>query len=128
MSYELGSVIVQFQLQGFFKVQLESFFGFWKMKGRNDDSQKKPLITVLFATAIFLGFLYLYNGSIFGSSRHGASSLRILGSSYLGGDEDSDGKQDDAVDIYSSDDGVITKSFPVCAFRVFLLDKRTCIY
>lgn len=82
------------------------------MRGRSDGVQKKRVITSLCIVAIFLGFLYVYYGSIFGSQRRGASaleygsrSLRKLG--YLGGDEDTDGKQDDG------DDDIIPKSFPV---------------
>lgn len=81
------------------------------MRGRSDGVQKKRVITSLCIVAIFLGFLYVYYGSIFGSQSRGASaleygsrSLRKLG--YLGGDEDSDGKED-------GDDDIIPKSFPV---------------
>ncbi|KAF3456770.1 hypothetical protein FNV43_RR01424 [Rhamnella rubrinervis] len=86
------------------------------MRGRSDGVQKKRVITSLCIVAIFLGFLYVYYGSIFGSQNRGASaleygsrSLRKLG--YLGGDEDTDGKQEDG------DDDIIPKSFPVCDDR-----------
>uniref|UniRef100_A0A7N0VEX6 Methyltransferase n=1 Tax=Kalanchoe fedtschenkoi TaxID=63787 RepID=A0A7N0VEX6_KALFE len=88
------------------------------MRGRGDESQKKNLITGLCAAAIFFGFLYVYNGSIFGSST--PSALRKLGSSYLGGDGDGDEKQEDSTSKYSlddADDGIIARNFPVCDDR-----------
>ncbi|KAL6292246.1 hypothetical protein ACE6H2_000388 [Prunus campanulata] len=97
------------------------------MRGRSDLSQKKRIITSLCVLGIFLGFLYVYHGSIFGSQSHGASALeygsrswRKLGSSYLGGDEDNDSKQDESSTKYGQEDGeedVIVKSFPVCDDR-----------
>lgn len=91
------------------------------MRGRSDGTQKKRLITSLCVVAIFLGFLYAYYGSIFGSQSHGASaieygsrSLRKLG--YLGGDDDTGGKQESSTKLFGQEDGVdeITpKSFPV---------------
>ncbi|KAJ0093519.1 hypothetical protein Patl1_25613 [Pistacia atlantica] len=95
------------------------------MRGRSDGSQKKRLITSVIGVAVFLGFLYAYYGSIFGSSNHAASaleygkSLRKLGSSYLGGDEDTDGKQDESskFGLEDGDDDVLPKSFPVCDDR-----------
>lgn len=96
-------------------------------RGRSDLSQKKRIITSLCVLGIFLGFLYVYHGSIFGSQSHGASALeygsrswRKLGSSYLGGDEDNDSKQDESSTKYGQEDGeedVIMKSFPVCDDR-----------
>lgn len=88
------------------------------MRGRSDGTQKKCLITSLFVVAIFLGFLYAYYGSIFGSQSRGASakeygsrSLRKLG--YLGGDEDSDDKQESSTKVFDGDDSITPKSFPV---------------
>ncbi|KAK6254753.1 hypothetical protein SCA6_016058 [Theobroma cacao] len=88
------------------------------MRGRSDGGQKKRLIIALCVVAIFLGFLYAYYGSIFGSSSRGAAaleygsrSLRKLGSSYLGGDDDADGKQ------YEGEEDAIPKTFPVCDDR-----------
>ncbi|KAK7817346.1 putative methyltransferase pmt8 [Quercus suber] len=96
-------------------------------RGRSDGVQKKRLITSVCAVTIFLGFLYVYYGSIFGSNNHGASaleygsrSLRKLGSSYLGGDEDNDGKQDESSMRFALEDGedeITPKSFPVCDDR-----------
>lgn len=87
------------------------------MRGRSDGGQKKRLIIALCVVAIFLGFLYAYYGSIFGSSSRGAAaleygsrSLRKLGSSYLGGDDDADGKQ------YEGEEDAVPKTFPVSFF------------
>ncbi|PSR97925.1 Methyltransferase [Actinidia chinensis var. chinensis] len=91
------------------------------MRGRQDGGQKKRLITSVCVVAVFLIFLYAY----FGSHSHGESaleygsrSLRKLGSSYLGGDEDSDlgGKQDESATKFGledGEDGIIPKSFPI---------------
>lgn len=105
------------------------------MRGRSDLSQKKRIITSLCVLGIFLGFLYVYHGSIFGSQSHGASALeygsrswRKLGSSYLGGDEDNDSKQDESSTKYGQEDGeedVIVKSFPVSSI---LLNLEPCIF
>ncbi|PON41542.1 putative methyltransferase PMT [Parasponia andersonii] len=92
------------------------------MRGRSDGTQKKRLITSLCVVGIFLGFLYAYYGSIFGSQSRGVSaieygsrSLRRLG--YLGGDEDSDDKQESSTKIFDGEDGITPKSFPVCDGR-----------
>ncbi|GLU08182.1 hypothetical protein SLE2022_251060 [Rubroshorea leprosula] len=96
------------------------------MRNRSDGGQKKRLITSFCGAAIFLGFLYLYYGSIFGSSSRGAAaleygrSLRKLGSSYLGGDDDTDGKQDDSstkFGLENGEDDITPKTFPVCDDR-----------
>ena len=92
------------------------------MRGRSDPAQKKRTITILCVLALFLVFLYAYYGSIFGSQSHGASaleygrSLRKLGSSYLGGDDETDGKLDETLTKYGQEDGdddITVKSFPV---------------
>lgn len=99
---------------------------------RTDPAQKKRIITILCVLALFLVFLYAYYGSIFGSQSRGASaleygsrSLRKLGSSYLGGDEDNDGKLDESSTKYGQEDGeddVTLKSFPV-SFILLNLDS-----
>lgn len=88
------------------------------MRGRSDGGQKKRLITSVCVVALFVCFLYMY----YGSSSQGASaleygrSLRKLGSSYLGGDDDNgDTKQDDSV-TNAEDSLVVAKSFPVSCF------------
>ena len=107
------------------------------MRGRSDGSQKKRLIASLCVVGIFLGFLYAYYGSIFGSQGHGASameygsrSLRKLG--YLGGDEDSDGKQDSSTKLFGQEDGeddITPKSFPVSPKHLnFLFTRRLGFY
>ena len=92
------------------------------MRGRSDGGQKKRLIASVCVVAIFLGFLYVYYGSIFGSTSRGAAaleygsrSLRKLGSSYLGGDDDADGKQYESSTKFGQEEreDVVPKSFPV---------------
>ncbi|GFS31094.1 S-adenosyl-L-methionine-dependent methyltransferases superfamily protein [Actinidia rufa] len=95
------------------------------MRGRSDGGQTKRLITSVCVVALFLIFLYVY----FGSQSHGESaleygsrSLRKLGSSYLGGDDEADlgGKQDESSTKFGLEDGengIIPKSFPVCDAR-----------
>ena len=88
------------------------------MRGRADGSQRKRLITSVCVVAIFLVFLYVYHGSIFGSQKafeYGSKSLRKLG---LTGDEDSDvgSKLDESSSKFGQEDGeddVVPKSFPV---------------
>ncbi|KAI3756698.1 hypothetical protein L1987_56520 [Smallanthus sonchifolius] len=92
------------------------------MRGRTDGSQKKRLFTTFVLVAAVLLFLYLYFGSQSqGESalEYGSRSLRKLGSSYLGGDEESDlgNKQDDFKFGVDDDDGIVPKSFPVCDDR-----------
>ncbi|PWA76741.1 S-adenosyl-L-methionine-dependent methyltransferase [Artemisia annua] len=92
------------------------------MRGRADGSQKKRLLTTFALVAAVLLFLYLYFGSQSqGESalEYGSRSLRKLGSSYLGGDEESDlgGKQDDFKFGLDDEDGIVPKSFPVCDDR-----------
>lgn len=88
-------------------------------RGRPDGAQKKRLLTSVCVIAVFLVFLYFFYGSKnTGESalEYGSRSLRKLGSSYLGGDEDSDlDKQDESsVKILDdSEDGIFLKSFPV---------------
>lgn len=94
-------------------------------RGRSDGSQKKRLVASICVVATFLGFLYVYGGSIFGSQNSGSStleygrSLKRLGSSYLGAEDDTDGKQDESSSSFRQGDGednIVPKSFPVCCF------------
>ncbi|KAE9592328.1 hypothetical protein Lal_00028322 [Lupinus albus] len=98
------------------------------LRGRSDGSQKKRLVASLCVVAIFLGFLYVYNGSIFGSQNTGSSaleygskSLKKLGASYLGADDDSDGKQDESSSsVVKQGDvevDIVPKNYPVCDDR-----------
>ncbi|KAL6522759.1 hypothetical protein OROHE_016606 [Orobanche hederae] len=94
------------------------------MRGRSDGAQKKRLLTSLCVVAVFLVFLYVCFGSKNGGEsalEYGSRSLRKLGSSYLGGDDDSDldHKQDESSSKFGVDDedGIIPKSFPVCDDR-----------
>ncbi|KAF7837462.1 putative methyltransferase PMT3 [Senna tora] len=92
-------------------------------RGRSDGSQKKHLVASIFVVAIFLGFLYVYYGSRnSGTSalEYGSKSLKRLGSSYLGTDDDANGKQDDSSSSFGQgdlDDDIVPKSFPVCDDR-----------
>ncbi|KAL6974932.1 hypothetical protein U1Q18_043418 [Sarracenia purpurea var. burkii] len=101
------------------------------MRGRSDGGQKRRLITTVGVIAIFFVFLYVY----FGSHSHGESaleygsrSLRKIGSSYLGGDEDADrgSKQDESLTKFGLEDGedsIIPKSFPV-SLPILLLSSK----
>ena len=78
--------------------------------------QKKRLVTALVGATIFLGFLYVYQGSIFGSQSSGAAALEY-GSKSLrkfgwGGDEDAD-ETSYKFSLDDGDDGITPKSFPV---------------
>ncbi|KAG9445687.1 hypothetical protein H6P81_011815 [Aristolochia fimbriata] len=89
------------------------------MRGRPDGAQKKRLVTMLCCLGVLVVFLFLYFGS---GSQPGQSAmeygktLRKLGSSYLGGDDEGElNKQDESK--FSLDDGdnsTTPKSFPVC--------------
>ncbi|CAI0458329.1 unnamed protein product [Linum tenue] len=94
------------------------------MRGRPDGAQKKRLITSVCVIAVFLGFIYFYYGSVFGSQGRGASaleygskSLRKLGSSYLGGDDESDKEDGMKFGLEEGEDDSVPKSFPVCDDR-----------
>lgn len=91
------------------------------MRGRSDGGQKKRLIASVCIVSLFVCFLYMY----YGSSSQGASaleygrSLRKLGSSYLGGDDDNgDNKPDESV-TSEEDNLAVAKSFPVSCFFFF---------
>ncbi|QCE05083.1 probable methyltransferase PMT3 [Vigna unguiculata] len=93
-------------------------------RGRSDGSQKKRVIAYACGVAIFIGFLYVYQGSIFGSQNvsssaleYGSKSLKRLGASYLGTDDASDSKQEDSsprIGQGDAEDDIVPKSFPVC--------------
>lgn len=87
-------------------------------RGRGDGDSKKRLVTFLCVVAICFGFLYFY-GSSFGSQVHSsASSLRKLGSSYLGSDDGSDKDEGSTkLEMEDVDDGIVPKSYPVCDDR-----------
>ncbi|KAK6940653.1 putative S-adenosyl-L-methionine-dependent methyltransferase [Dillenia turbinata] len=71
-------------------------------RGRADGAQNKRVVWVLFAV-ICVGFLYAYTRKSGSSAiEYGSKSLRKLGSSYLGGEEDADtGDEDDSVLVKS---------------------------
>lgn len=95
-------------------------------RGRSDGSQKKRIVASICVATVFIGLLYVYGGSIFGSQSSGSSaleygkSLRKLGSSYLGADDDNNGKQDESSSSFGQveeEDNIVPKSFPVCDDR-----------
>ncbi|PQQ18092.1 putative methyltransferase PMT3 [Prunus yedoensis var. nudiflora] len=79
--------------------------------------------TAELAPPIVSGCAAIFDGVVcHGASalEYGSRSWRKLGSSYLGGDEDNDSKQDESSTKYGQEDGeedVIVKSFPVCDDR-----------
>ncbi|CAM9000561.1 unnamed protein product [Rhodiola kirilowii] len=85
------------------------------MRVRSDGSQKTRLITSLCVVAIVLGFLYFFLGPD-GSQSSGATALRKIGSTYLGGDEDVD-VTESTTGQEDVDDNVTPKSYPVCDDR-----------
>ncbi|KAL9240301.1 hypothetical protein vseg_014539 [Gypsophila vaccaria] len=90
------------------------------MRGRSEDVQKKRLVTGLVAAAIFFGFLYVYQGPLFGSESSSASALEY-GSKSLrkfgwGGDEEAD-ETSTKLTEEDGNDGLVPKSFPVCDDR-----------
>ena len=92
-------------------------------RGRYDGSPKKHLVASVCGVAVFLGLLYVFQRSIFGSQNSGSSaleygskSLKRLGASYLGSDDDADSKQDESSSSIAQGDGeadIVPKSFPV---------------
>ncbi|KAI3892590.1 hypothetical protein MKX03_036940 [Papaver bracteatum] len=91
------------------------------MRGRTDEVQKRRLITSLCLGGIVVCFVFVYYGSFFGSRvQRGTSTLRRLGSPYLGGNEDADSKQNESSTALVQEDGdidIALKSFPVCDDR-----------
>lgn len=90
-------------------------------RGRSDESSKKRLVASVCGVAVFLGFLYVFQGSIFGSQSGSPAeygkSLKRLGASYLGADDDADSKQqEESTSLVQGDavvDDIVPKSFPV---------------
>ncbi|XP_074291008.1 putative methyltransferase PMT3 [Silene latifolia] len=90
------------------------------MRGRAEDIQKKRLVTGLLVAAIFIGFLYVYKESLFGSEGSSASALEY-GSKSLkkfgwGADEEAD-ETSSNITQDDGEDGLVLKSFPVCDDR-----------
>jgi len=86
------------------------------MRGRSDEARKNTLVIALVVGAIFLGFLYVYRDSIFGSQsggagalEYGSKSLRILG---WGRDDDADETSFEFSEK-EGENGVVPRSFPV---------------
>lgn len=102
------------------------------MRGRSDGAQKKRLLTSVAVVVVFVVILYVYFGSKGNGEsalEYGSRSLRKLGSSYLGGDDDSDlsGKQDEKFGLEDGEDGIIPKSFPVSVLFPFLFFSRVLL-
>lgn len=94
------------------------------MRGRADGAQKKRLFTYVGIVTIILVFLYVYfgsNGSGESALEYGSRSLKRLGTTYLGGDEDGDlgGKHDDSskFGLDDGEDGITPKTFPVSVYN-----------
>lgn len=88
------------------------------MRGRSDGAQKKRLWTFVGIGTVLVVFLYMYFGSKSGGEsalEYGSRSLRKLGSSYLGGDDNSDlsSRQEEKFGLEDGDGGIVPKSFPV---------------
>uniref|UniRef100_A0A6N2KQ73 Methyltransferase n=1 Tax=Salix viminalis TaxID=40686 RepID=A0A6N2KQ73_SALVM len=85
-------------------------------RGRNDGDLKKRLITWIVVIAIICGCLYIYsrnNGT--SALEYGSKSLRKLGSSYLGGEDDGDEASNKSGE--DPQDDAMLKSIPVCDDR-----------
>ncbi|KAI3984823.1 hypothetical protein MKX01_039440 [Papaver californicum] len=91
------------------------------MRGRTNEVQKRRLITSLCLVGIVVCFVFVYYGTFFVSRvQRGTSTLRRLGSPYLGGNEEADSKQNESSTALVQEDGesdIALKSFPVCDDR-----------
>lgn len=83
-------------------------------RGRADGSQKKRLVVSILLLAIIGVFLYVYSRDSGASAlEYGSKSLKKLGSSYWGGDEDADVSSN----FVEGEDDLVQKSIPVCDDR-----------
>lgn len=85
-------------------------------RGRDDGGPKKRLVASLLILVAFVFFLYMYSRTQGSSAlEYGSKSFRKLGSSYWGGDEDTDigGKLYESSSIFGGENNVIPKSIPV---------------
>lgn len=82
------------------------------MRGRSAETQKKRLVTwvVVLVTICFVLYMYLQNHSS-SAVTYGRKSLRKFGSSYWGGDEDTDDSSTKLIEYVG--DGHLLKSIPV---------------
>ncbi|OAY65291.1 putative methyltransferase PMT8 [Ananas comosus] len=94
------------------------------MRGRADAAQSKKLVTSLCIVIVFVGLLFLYNGSFFGSKGQPASGAfeyrnKISRSLGWGSDDDGEvGKIDESIFAHEGgDNNVRLKNFPVCDDR-----------
>ncbi|KAJ6938562.1 methyltransferase PMT8 [Populus alba x Populus x berolinensis] len=85
-------------------------------RGRGEGDLKKRLVTWIVVIAIICGCLYIYSRNSGTSAlEYGSKSLRKLGSSYLGGEDDGDGASNKPGEDLQDD--VMLKSIPVCDDR-----------
>lgn len=93
------------------------------MRGRTDGTHRKRIIAYLCAGAASIIFLYVCFGSRSRSAEsaieYGSRSLRKIGSSYLGGDDEPDKLFDSSSKSSTLSEGEfpVPKSFPVCDDR-----------
>ncbi|KAJ6773711.1 SAM-DEPENDENT METHYLTRANSFERASE [Salix purpurea] len=85
-------------------------------RGRGDGDQTKRFVTWIVVLSIICGCVYLYSRNSGTSAlEYGSKSLRKLGSSYLGGDDDGDETTNKSGEEVQGD--IILKSIPVCDDR-----------
>ena len=85
-------------------------------RGRGDGDKKKRLLTWIVVLAIICGSVYLYSRNSGTSAlEYGSKSLRKLGSSYLGGDDDGDETNNKSGEELQDD--IMLKSIPVSNFK-----------
>jgi hypothetical protein len=86
-------------------------------RGKGDGDQKKRLVTWIVVLGIICGCVYLFSRNSGTSAlEYGSKSLRKLGSSYLGGDDDGDEASSKSGEEVQGD--VILKSIPVSNFKL----------
>ena len=99
-------------------------------RGRDDGGPKKRLVASLLILVSFVCFLYAYSRNQGSSAlEYGSKSLRKLGSSYWGGDEDTDigGKQYESTSIFGGgENDAMLKRIPVSCFQpnIFYLSRQ----
>lgn len=107
------------------------------MRGRADAAQSKKLVTSLCIVIVFVGLLFLYNGSFFGRKGQPASGAfeyrnKISRSLGWGSDDDGEvGKIDESIFAHEGgDNNVRLKNFPVSFFlsNLFLFRNITICY
>jgi len=95
------------------------------MRGRSDEVQKKRLVTGAVIATIFLVFLYVYQGSLFGSENRGSAALEYGSKSLkrFGWSGDADADAEETSSKFTQEDeelDVVPKSFPVSSSFLML--------